>query len=394
MFGGSLAYMSPEHLDAFNPECPIGPDAVDARSDIYSLGVVLLELVSGKRPWSSAGRDMRLPETLQVLAEERRTGVPPIRSFCPEIPLILEQVIRRCLAHDPNDRFQSALELAKSLHGARGVLQMQRQIPQRTGWLQWLGARPFLMLTVLLLLPQFIGSSTNIAYNCTHIVSRLTAPQQNQFARLVFLYNAAVYPGAIAVIWRLMAPVSRAWSRKNSAALWRSGQMDRVRQQLLKWPQWAILICCAGWLPGALLFPAVLSWQSGPLPAAIFGHFAASFGVSCFVSLTYTFLGVQYVTLELLYPWFWLETWSSGQTARLELRHVSGQLKLFQLLAGMVPLAAALLMLGSAPEKLELAFRLMISVMIIAGSLGFAVAMVVGGRLQRILSLLSASEPQ
>ena len=49
MFGGSLGYMSPEHLDAFNPWNSIQPAAVDERSDIYSLGVALFELLHLRR---------------------------------------------------------------------------------------------------------------------------------------------------------------------------------------------------------------------------------------------------------------------------------------------------------------------------------------------------------
>ncbi len=51
MFGGSLAYMSPEHLDAFNPANPTSPEAVDERSDLYSLGVTLFELFHLRRPF-------------------------------------------------------------------------------------------------------------------------------------------------------------------------------------------------------------------------------------------------------------------------------------------------------------------------------------------------------
>ena len=49
-FGGSLAYMSPEQLEACNPAHERMPDELDGRSDIYSLGVVLWELLTGERP--------------------------------------------------------------------------------------------------------------------------------------------------------------------------------------------------------------------------------------------------------------------------------------------------------------------------------------------------------
>ena len=64
MFGGSLGYMSPEHLDAFNPTNVTTPDSVDERSDIYSLGIVLFEAVT-------------LPPTFHGLAAGGRTGRRP-----------------------------------------------------------------------------------------------------------------------------------------------------------------------------------------------------------------------------------------------------------------------------------------------------------------------------
>src|SRR5262249_39055693 len=56
MFGGTLAYMAPEHLDAFNPDDPTPPEAVDRRSDIYALGMVLFELLTGRLPFAADRR--------------------------------------------------------------------------------------------------------------------------------------------------------------------------------------------------------------------------------------------------------------------------------------------------------------------------------------------------
>ncbi|HTN76292.1 MAG TPA: serine/threonine-protein kinase, partial [Pirellulaceae bacterium] len=53
-FGGSLAYMSPEHLEAFNPQHPRQAEELDGRADLYSLAVVLWELLCGKKPFTDA----------------------------------------------------------------------------------------------------------------------------------------------------------------------------------------------------------------------------------------------------------------------------------------------------------------------------------------------------
>ena len=51
MLGGTLPYMSPEHLDAFDPDGTTPPDAVDERSDLYSLGLILFEMIAGEHPF-------------------------------------------------------------------------------------------------------------------------------------------------------------------------------------------------------------------------------------------------------------------------------------------------------------------------------------------------------
>ena len=59
MFGGTIAYMAPEHLDAFNPEHPSTADLVTEKADMYSLGIVLNELLNGKQVIQLAGSQRR-----------------------------------------------------------------------------------------------------------------------------------------------------------------------------------------------------------------------------------------------------------------------------------------------------------------------------------------------
>ena len=107
---GKLAYMSPEQV-RYEP--------VDRRSDIYSLGIILFELTTGRRLY----RGLTELEIIQQVAE---TPVPAPSSILAGYPAELEAIVLRALARDPAARFQTALELQRELeafarrHGAQG----------------------------------------------------------------------------------------------------------------------------------------------------------------------------------------------------------------------------------------------------------------------------------
>ena len=113
LLGGTLPYMSPEQLDAFNPQGTTRPDAVDERSDIYSLGLILFEMLAGEHPFPEP-RNRPLLETIRVLTDLRRRP-PSLRAMNPQIPWSIDAVVRKCLEFDPSKRYNRARELAEDL---------------------------------------------------------------------------------------------------------------------------------------------------------------------------------------------------------------------------------------------------------------------------------------
>jgi serine/threonine protein kinase len=96
---GKIAYMSPEQAAAFD---------VDARSDLFSAGVVLFEVLTGQRPFTATS-DLEL---LRMLIEGE---APDPLSLAPRLPPALAAFLRKSLANDRLDRFQSAEEMSRAL---------------------------------------------------------------------------------------------------------------------------------------------------------------------------------------------------------------------------------------------------------------------------------------
>jgi serine/threonine protein kinase len=101
---GTVEYIAPERV--------MGEPA-DARSDIYSLGVMLFEMLTGQQPWSSTGGGF-----VRVLMKRMHEPPPPLPEFLPGVPTPVIDVVKRAMARDPAERFASLDELVAALRGA------------------------------------------------------------------------------------------------------------------------------------------------------------------------------------------------------------------------------------------------------------------------------------
>lgn len=115
LLGGTLVYMPPEQLRATDSFYDGPPEMLEARSDLFSLGVILFELLTGKHPFGPIPWKLPQQELRRELLERQQRGPANLRELNPNVSPELAEVIARCLAWRSEDRFASAEELTEAL---------------------------------------------------------------------------------------------------------------------------------------------------------------------------------------------------------------------------------------------------------------------------------------
>ncbi|MFE3618213.1 serine/threonine-protein kinase, partial [Streptomyces anulatus] len=169
-FGGSLSYMSPEQLEACHPGLGRTAADLDTRSDIFSLGVVLWELLTGAKPFddSTAEAEGRGDETtLEAMLERRTLGVDPaaLERVPANCPTALRRVLLTCLDPDRSRRWADGGVLAKQFDLCLDARARDLVDPPPKSWrMQW-RKWPLLVMILAIGVPNALASWYNIAHN-------------------------------------------------------------------------------------------------------------------------------------------------------------------------------------------------------------------------------------
>src|SRR5206468_9237477 len=103
---GTVAYMSPEQAEG---------KAIDQRSDVFSLGIILYEMATGERPFKG-------DTSLSVLSAVLKDTPRALTEIRPALPRDLWRIVRHCLAKDPEHRYQTAKDLRNDLEDLKQSL--------------------------------------------------------------------------------------------------------------------------------------------------------------------------------------------------------------------------------------------------------------------------------
>ena len=144
---GTTAYMSPEQGRG---------EAVDSRTDIWSLGVMIYEMLTGQRPFKG---DYEQAVIYSISNEDPE----PVTALRTGVPVEFESVAARCMEKDPDERYQTAADLIADLRRlGRNVGKTQaseKPAPGRLRWLPWLAVVVLVAVLAIKFLPGYFGTS-------------------------------------------------------------------------------------------------------------------------------------------------------------------------------------------------------------------------------------------
>lgn len=255
-FGGSLAYMSPEQLDAFHPDHDTRPDDLDPRCDIYSLGILLWELMYGERPFVDPTDTPDLKVLLDRMSQERRVGPPPT----PPAPAdateeMLQAILLRCLQPHREDRYQTASELAQELALCQQPRVARLIRGSHSGWRKLALSWPIVALLLTAIAPHGIAAVFNYFYNDTKLIQAMAELERQRFDRLVPPVNFVAFligiGGTIAYSMPVIRGIRAVRGGENSAH-------TEARLRSLQLSRFVTILGVSEWTVAGLTYPLAL----------------------------------------------------------------------------------------------------------------------------------------
>lgn len=186
--GGTPAYMAPEAIAGLMQDSGEWASQFDPRSDIYSLGAVLFELLTGRLPAQPENADRLPPDAYHVWLECKQAPPPAIPLLASGTDRKLESIVRKCLAVDPADRYATARELARDLKAYLGVVpSLARSARRNLGMLSLM-----CVLTIAFLGGGSYYVATRPAHHLQLMAEGLRRYDQGQYERATEAFSACL----------------------------------------------------------------------------------------------------------------------------------------------------------------------------------------------------------
>jgi len=402
-FGGSLAYMSPEQLEACNPKHDRRPGDLDERADLYSLAMMLWELLEGVRPYRDVAPGGSWTSILTRMRESRAAPVEADSSVSvDDIAGQLRMVLARALAPDPADRYLAGEEMARELELCMQpeALRLLRR-PTR-GWRRLVRRWPVLTVVMAALVPNAIAGVFNLFYNYHAIIEQLRDKGESvtdAFWQVQLVINSTAFPLGVAILGFLVAKVARNIDRDCDDATLGEEELAATRITALKLGHYAAFIGVVEWLLAGLAYPVSMHYLVGEFDQTQYIHFFLSLALCGLVAASYPFFFITFLSLRVFYPAL-LRKNLAADSDEAALIRFGQQAGLFLLCAGIVPAIGVLnlvLLEFAAPEMVAIKWMQTVTLIVLSlmGVLGFGVAFEIYRRIQNdIAALLQVTTPR
>ncbi|WP_280430155.1 serine/threonine-protein kinase [Nocardia brasiliensis] len=301
-FGGSLAYMSPEQLEACHPAIPTTAADLDTRSDLYALAVVLWELLTGRLPFADEIGIGESDTSLTRMIELRRRPIDERRSSAPaDCPQILRHALLTCLSPDRDNRYSTGAELAEQLNLALDRTARDLIDPPSHSLRGRLRMRPMPVVTLSSALGQLLGGMYLAGHNTRLLDLELTVDGRAELTRLALITAAIGYPIGIGLLlyWcRLVFLVPEGLRRGKR---YDDKTLAKARADTLACSDRIATVAFTGWVLALGVFLVKLHYI-GDLSPGLLINLIASHLVAAAVAVVYTYFPVTFFVLRWYYP--------------------------------------------------------------------------------------------
>lgn len=343
-FGGSLAYMSPEQLEACHPLLGGSPRMVRETSDVYAVGVMLWELLAGRRPF----RDEQLPSggngslvRLQRMIESRqRVDFNQLAEQLPDdCPDSLRAVLEKALAPAKEDRYQTADELARALRMCLNPRCWELLQEPKSYVGRFVVRHPVFSIILAGLIPNIITAVFNWAYNKWRFESD---PQllglYDQFQTVVNWVNPIAFSVGIAVgTWAALKTFRLLQSKTPGEALDGSSRV-------LKFGQFVAIMLLSIWSASGIAFPIAIG-EFGGHSVDFYLHFFLSLALCGIVATTYPYMLITALAVRYFIPALVRHGIIPGPR-RIDLLQTARRNKIYLMTSILVPMLGIWLVVG------------------------------------------------
>ncbi|MGW4243624.1 serine/threonine protein kinase [Nocardia sp. NPDC004722] len=373
--GEALRYRSPEALAALLDSAAPLPDT---RSDIYSLGVVLWEMLTGTLPFDDTEGESGV---VRHMLARRIAGVPPaaLATLPSDTPAALRRVLLECLRPEPSRRWQSGGQLAGQLDLCLDARARDLVDPPRHSLWARLRGWPVPIAALCVGLPNALASWYNVRINKSLIVDELSTVDQHRFEQVALVNNAITFPlAALLLLWLARRPLTVSY-RLARGHDYTPAQLARARADTLLMGERAVWIPFAMWVLAGVVWPLALEGAGADLPHNAFWHFFAAQVVCALIALAYPFFLIMVYSVRSLYPQL-LARGSVGPADRRQLSALARRSNVYLAAAASVPLLGVATMTFVSTADLSL-----VIVPLRWLSVGGVLAFVLTYRLSRLL---------